>query len=60
MIRLRIILSTGYAFAYSLKDMSVRAGKDVPGILKLLWDLGEQCPKIISSLIFSIAEFSQC
>ena len=37
--------STGLTFSYALKDMSDRARKGVLGILRLLWRLGEQCPK---------------
>ena len=43
---LAIIYSTGTTFSsYTLKDMSDRARKGVLGILRLLWRLGEQCPK---------------
>ena len=47
---LGIIFSTGLTFLYALKDMSDRARKDALGILRLLWRLGEQCPKLFFKL----------
>ena len=47
---LGIIFSTGLTFSYALKDMSDRARKDALGILRLLWRLGEQCPKLFFKL----------
>ena len=47
---LRIIFSTGLTFLYALKDMSDRARKGVLGILRLLWRLREQCPKLFFKL----------
>ena len=47
---LGIIFSTGLTFSYALKDMSDRARKGVLGILRLLWRLGEQCPKLFFKL----------
>ena len=45
---LGVIFSTGLTF--SLKDMSDRARKGVLGILRLLWSLGKQCPKLFFKL----------
>ena len=47
---LGIIFSTGLTFSYALKDMSDRARKGALGILRLLWRLGEQCPKLFFKL----------
>ena len=47
---LGIIFSTALTFSYALKDMSDRARKGVLGILRLLWRLGEQCPKLFFKL----------
>ena len=47
---LGIILSTGVTFSYALKDMSDRARKGALGILRHLWRLGEQCPKLFLKL----------
>ena len=42
---LGVVFSTGLTFSYALADLAKRARKDVLGILKLLWMLGENCPK---------------
>jgi hypothetical protein len=47
---LGVIFSTGLTFSYSLQDMSNRARKGVFGILKFLWTLGENCPKLFFKL----------
>ena len=47
---LGIIFSTGLTFSSALKDMSDRARKGALGILRLLWRLGEQCPKLFFKL----------
>jgi len=49
-LSLGIIFSTGLTFSYSLKDMSDIARKGVLDILRLLWSLGEQCPKLFFKL----------
>ena len=46
----QVLFSTGLAFSYALKDMSDRARKGALGILRLLWRLGEQCPKLFFKL----------
>ena len=51
--QLGIIFSTDLTFSYALKDMSDRARKGVLGILRLLWRLGEQCPKLFFKLFDS-------
>ena len=43
---LGVVFSTGLTFLYPLADMAKRARKGVFGILKLLWTLGENCPKL--------------
>ena len=47
---LGIIFSTGLTFSYAFKDMSDRTSKGALGILRLLWRLGEQCPKLFLKL----------
>ena len=47
---LGIIVSTDLTISYALKDMFDRARKGVLGILRLLWRLGEQCPKLFFKL----------
>ena len=47
---LGIIFSAGLTFSYALKDMSDRDKKGALGILRLLWRLGEQCPKLFFKL----------
>ena len=46
----QVLFSTGLAFSYAFKDMSDRARKGALGILRLLWRLGEQCPKLFFKL----------
>ena len=43
---LGVIFSTGLTFSFALEDMAKSAKKGVIGILKLLWTLGEQSPKL--------------
>jgi hypothetical protein len=50
---LGVIFSTGLTFSYALEDMAKRAKKGVIGILKLLWTLGEQSPKLFFKLFDS-------
>ncbi len=47
---LRVIFSTGLTFSYAHEDMANRAKKGVVGILKLLWTLGDQSPKLFFKL----------
>ena len=49
-LSLGIIFSTCLTFSYSLKNMSDIARKGVLGILRLLWRLGDQCPKLFFKL----------
>ena len=41
-----MVFSTGLTFSYALADIAKRARQGVLGILKLLWTLGENCPKL--------------
>lgn len=43
---LGVIFSTRLSFSYSMEDMALRARKGVFGILRLLWSLGKNCPKL--------------
>ena len=47
---LGVIFSTGLTFSYAHEDMANRAKKGVVGILKLLWTLGDQSPKLFFKL----------
>ena len=47
----QVLFSTGLIFLYALKDMSDRARKGALGILRPLWRLGEQCPKLFFKLL---------
>ena len=43
---LGIIFSTRLTFSYSLEEMAMKARKGVFCILKFLWSLGKNCPKL--------------
>ena len=47
---LGVIFSTGLTFSYAPEDTAKRAKKGVVGILKLLWTLGDQSPKLFFKL----------
>ena len=47
---LGVIFFNGLIFSYVLKDMSDRVRKGVLDIRRLLWSLGEQCPKLFFKL----------
>ena len=47
---LGVIFSTGFTFSYFLENMASRAKKGVTGILKLLWTMDEQSPKLFFKL----------
>ena len=47
---LKVIFSTGLTFSYAHEDMANRAKKGVVGILKLLWTLDDQSPKLFLKL----------
>ena len=47
---LGVIFFNGLIFSYVLKDMSDRVRKGVLDIRRLLWSLGEQCPKLFCKL----------
>eukprot|EP00745_Piridium_sociabile_P040709 TRINITY_DN7896_c0_g1_i1.p1 TRINITY_DN7896_c0_g1~~TRINITY_DN7896_c0_g1_i1.p1 ORF type:complete len:546 (-),score=34.17 TRINITY_DN7896_c0_g1_i1:81-1496(-) len=50
---LGIILSSGLTFSYSLQQMALKAKKCVFGILKFLWSLGENSPKLFFKIFDS-------
>ena len=47
---LGVIFSTGLTFSYALEDMATKAKKGIVGILKLLWTLNDQTPKLFFKL----------
>ena len=47
---LGVTFSTGLTFSYSLAEMADKAKKGVSGILRFLWSLGENSPKLFFKL----------